>query len=87
MKYPRKIIIHTERVFPDETYLLEWLDEMAKTVIPRKTLDDIVQTGRGVWRTNDGTNIVITTYELKEMCTDRPIMNGNKLIQTFKETK
>ena len=76
MKYPRKIIIHTKRVFPDETYFKEWLDEMAKTVIPRKTLDDIVEAGRGVWRTNDGTNIVITTYELKG---DKMIGTGNKV--------
>lgn len=63
-KFPKKMVIHTERILPDETYLNEWMEEMSKTAIPMEVLGDILKTGKGTWKTNDGANIVQTAYEI-----------------------
>jgi hypothetical protein len=65
MKFPAKMIIHTERVLPDETYFSEWLEEMAKTAIPMSVLEDLMKNGKAVWQTSDGVNTVQTTYTLE----------------------
>ena len=63
----KKIIINTERIIPDNTYLNEWFDAMEETDVPRAVLSLLRESGHATWATIDGQNQVTTTYEIKEI--------------------
>ena len=61
-----KIIIHTERIIPDEEYLKDWFVEMERqTDIPVSVLARLKQSGSATWETKDSPHIVTTTYEIR----------------------
>jgi hypothetical protein len=65
MKWPMKMVMHTERIIHDADYFDGWLRAMGTTDIPESVLDEIRRTGRGSWESvssHHGT--VKTTYEL-----------------------
>jgi hypothetical protein len=62
-----KIIIHTERIVPNEEYLNDWFIEMEKrTDIPVSVLRRLKESGRSTWETKYGPNIVTTKYKIVE---------------------
>lgn len=63
----KKIIIHTERIIPDEEYLQDWFIEMKKSEIPTSVLEQLKESGDAVWETKDGPHKVTTMYRIKDI--------------------
>ena len=65
MKFPCKLIMHTERVIQDKNMFDEWIDRM-KSISPTYVWRNIKDKGLSVWETSNGEDLVKTTYKLIE---------------------
>lgn len=63
MKFPCKLIMHTERVIQDENMFNEWIDRM-KSISPTYVWRNIKDKGLSVWETSNEEDLVKTTYKL-----------------------
>jgi hypothetical protein len=57
-----KIIIHTERIIPNDDYLKDWFESMRNTAIPRDLLNQLRETNQATWESHN----CKTTYEIEK---------------------